>query len=262
VTAATGLELAVAEPAGEPRATLYALHGGGLNGDYWDCRHDRALSLAALGVQLGFRVAHPDRPGHRANRERWPRGLAARDEAALHVATITARWGDDAPVVLVGHSAGSIVALHAAAEHAWPGLLGVDYSGVGITLDPGSGDDDDRRTRFWGPTAAYPPATWEKGGRPTEPTIPHDGTSAREWSQVFAGVAAAVRVPVRVTFAATERWWGGVDDVLAAVAAGFTATPSVTTAVEPGAGHNLSLGFAARAYHLQVCAFAERCLRR
>jgi hypothetical protein len=36
----------------------------------------------------------------------------------------------------------------------------------------------------------------------------------------------------------------------------------VETAVQPGAGHNISLGWAARSYHLEVLSFAERCLLR
>jgi pimeloyl-ACP methyl ester carboxylesterase len=261
VQTGTGLTVVVAEPQRQARMTLYALHGGGLNGSYWDCASDPDLSLVRLAVSLGYRVVYPDRPGYRANRDRWPDGLPPDDEAALHVETIRSCWGE-APVVLVGHSAGAMVSLHAAALVAWPGLRGVDYSGVGIQLDPRPDEDARSRVRFWGPAELYPPGTFESGVRPTEPTIAHDGESARRWGERFSSIASMVRVPVRVTFADHERWWGGVHHVLAAVAQGYTRSVEVQTSVEYGAGHNLSVGYAARSYHLGVLAFAERCGRR
>jgi hypothetical protein len=42
----------------------------------------------------------------------------------------------------------------------------------------------------------------------------------------------------------------------------FTAAPRVDARVQAGAGHNISLGWAARAYHLGALAFAEECLAR
>jgi len=257
---APDLVVRVAEPDGPPRATIYALHGGGLNGDYWDCPVDPSMSLVRLGVTLGFRIAHPDRPGYRENRDRWPDGLPPTEEAALHVATIQARWRDD-PVLLVGQSAGSMVAVHAAALHHWPGLVGLEYSGVGVELDVPTSDDE-RRDRFWGDRTRYPPGTFDPGGRPIEPIVEADGASSRAWAGRFADLAARVRVPVRATFADADAWWGPVDRAAAEIRRAFTASPSVEVEIEPGAMHNLSLGWAARSYHLQVLAFGERCIDR
>jgi hypothetical protein len=66
-----------------------------------------------------------------------------------------------------------------------------------------------------------------------------------------------------VTLAEHEPWWITGQDELRVIAASFSAAPVVETAVQPAAGHNISLGWAARSYHLAVLAFAERCrLRR
>ena len=258
---AAELALRIAEPAGPARVTLYALHGGGLHGGYWDCARDPSLSLLQLGASLGFRVVAPDRPGYGANHEPWPAGLAAADEAALHAATIRRHWGDD-PVVLVGQSAGAIVSVHAAARFGWPGLIGLDYSGVGIRLNAETATTGGSRAAFWGPDELYPSGTFESGGRPLATVVPPDGDSAREWADVFPDLAARVRVPVRVTFVERERWWDDGAGILPTVAAAYTGSPKVETDVQPNGGHNLSLGFGARPYHLRVLAFAEACLQR
>ncbi|MGE0306442.1 MAG: alpha/beta hydrolase [Acidimicrobiia bacterium] len=262
--AASGLRVPVAEPTGTARCTIYALHGGGLNGDYWDCPTDTDLSLVRLATSLGYRVAHPDRPGHRAGDARWPGGLSTEAEAAVHTETIRELWPDE-PVVLLGQSAGAMVALHIAAsasDGSLPQLLGIDYSGVGITLDVSRIVDGLTLESFWGPKSLYPPATFTPEGRVTAPTTEHDGTAANSWSQAFHSVAARVQIPVRVTMVDHEAWWGEVSSTLIDVAAGFTSAVSVQTNIEYAAGHNVSVGLSARSYHLGVLAFVEQCLRR
>ena len=205
-----GLHVPIGEPAGPARCTIYALHGGGLNGDYWDCPTDTDLSLVRLATTLGYRVAHPDRPGHRNGDARWPGGLSADAEAALHAATIRELWPDE-PVVLLGQSAGAMVALHVAAiaaDDSLPQLLGIEYSGVGISLDVSRISGGLTLESFWGPISLYPPATFTPAGRVTTPTTEHDGIAAQTWSESFHGVARQVRVPVRVTMVDHEAWWG------------------------------------------------------
>lgn len=259
-TVSTGMVVRHAEPA-RPKATIYALHGGGLNGTYWDCKLDRSLSLVALGNELGFRVAFADRPGYGVNRDLWPDGVPAIDEGRLHAAAARELWADE-PVLLVGQSAGSIVALWSAAYADWPRLVGVDYSGIGISLRAQSPEREDRRALFWGREDLYPPGTFAPGGRPVEAVVGVDGISSVEWKDRFADVAARVTVPVRITIVDHERWWGEIDEIVASKPPAFTSAPVVTVSIEHEAGHNLSLGYAARAYHLRVIAFAEECLRR
>src|SRR6516225_4087015 len=56
-----------ARPAGAPRATIVALHGGGYSADYWNHPLDPAASLLTLGLALGYRVVAIDRPGYGAS---------------------------------------------------------------------------------------------------------------------------------------------------------------------------------------------------
>ena len=257
----TGLVLPVAEPDGAVRGTIYALHGGGLSSAYWDCPFESALSLARLATAAGFRVAYPDRPGHRTNEERWPGGMPADEEARLHVATI-GEVLSEGPLFLLGQSAGSMISLCAAATGAIANLAGIEYSGIGLHLDHDREHDGPIMERYWGPMALYPPEVFAPEGRAvTTPIVGEDGTSAFGWWKVFPSVAAKVTVPVRITMVDHELWWGPIPQALAEMSAGLSASPRVETNVEPGAGHNLSIGWAARAYHMGVLAFFERCLR-
>jgi hypothetical protein len=71
-----------------------------------------------------------------------------------------------------------------------------------------------------------------------------------------------VRVPVQVGVGQHERVWQSGPEGLAEVAALFTASPRVNVHEQPDAGHNLSVGLAARAYHLALLSFVEECLVR
>jgi hypothetical protein len=68
-----------------------------------------------------------------------------------------------------------------------------------------------------------------------------------------------VRVPVRFTFAEHERWWHHDAESLAELR-GLLPAPRVIVDRLPHAGHNVSLGLAARTYHLRALAFFDECL--
>jgi hypothetical protein len=53
--------------------------------------------------------------------------------------------------------------------------------------------------------------------------------------------------------------WSWGPDALADIASLFTSSPRTLINEQPFSGHNLSLGFSARAYHLTVLSFAEEC---
>jgi hypothetical protein len=76
----------------------------------------------------------------------------------------------------------------------------------------------------------------------------------------FPALAARVRVPVRYSLGDHEKVWSSGALALAEVAALFTASPRVVVDEQAEAGHNLSLGLSALAYHLKVLSFAEECV--
>src|SRR5215471_4641908 len=125
-------------PAGAPRATIVALHGGGYSAGYWDHPLDPAWSLLTLGTALGYRVAAIDRPGYGASH-----GLVGDDarmarqaEIALDlIDTLRADTDTGAAVFLIGHSMGAVLALHIAASARASAIAAVDISGLPFIFD-------------------------------------------------------------------------------------------------------------------------------
>ncbi|MGV9558814.1 alpha/beta hydrolase family protein [Streptomyces sp. NPDC003401] len=254
---------------GTPRATVVAVHGGGMTAAYFDARARPELSLLRLGARLGYNVLAVDRPGYGRSAAALPDGLGVTDQTPLLHAALTdftRRHPAGAGLLLLAHSFGGKLALSLAA-HAPDGgpLLGVDVSGCGRRYTPAAADDvragrtADQR-RHWGPLRLYPPGTFRAGAAVVAPMPAREAADLAHWPHLFPRLAPRVRVPVRVTFAEHERWWHHEDTELAALAAEFTASPRALVERQPDAGHNISLGWAARAYHLRALAFLEECL--
>ncbi|WP_405826861.1 alpha/beta fold hydrolase [Streptomyces sp. NBC_01390] len=268
---AAGIPLSalISEPVGAPaRAAVVAVHDSGTNADYFDGRARPQLSLLTLGASLGYTVIAVDRPGYRLSADQLPYGLGLLGQAAALRAALddfSSRFATGGGLFLLAHSYGGNVALAAAADHTPPGLLGLDISGCGheYAVDPHEVSvllDRGRSAKNWGPLSLYPPGTFS-GARCRAEDMP-----ARERAELaarpglFRSVAPRVRVPVRLTFAEHEAWWRQDGDTLADLAAQFVAAPRVTVDRQPDAGHNISLGWAARSYHLRALAFLESCL--
>lgn len=257
------------EPAqGPPRAVIVALHGGGMNAGYFDGQAHPDVSLLALGARLGFTVLALDRPGYGASAARLPGGQRLSAQAATVRAAIAAFTTAHAPTagtLVLGHSFGAKVALAVAAAWDASPLLGVDVSGCGrrlavhprqISPDGGAG----LRHRNWGPLSLYPPDTFRMCQTVVAPMPAQELSTVASWMRLSAVILPRVRVPVRLTFAQHEAWWGQADDDLADLRGQLSAAPRVVVDRLPHAGHNISLGWAARAYHLKVLAFVEECL--
>ncbi|WP_063761396.1 alpha/beta hydrolase [Streptomyces exfoliatus] len=257
-----------------PRATVVALHGAGMSGGYFDGSAHPDASLLGLGARLGYAVLAVDRPGYGDSAPVLPRGCDRQEQSALlraALAEFAATHETGAGMFLLGHSYGGMLALTAAADGLASGgtasgvpLLGVDVSGCGrrLAVDPVPPEGSLRRTaRHWGPLRCYPPDTFRSSQTLVGPVPERERGDAGAWADLFPGVAARVRVPVRLTFAAHEAWWRQDDAELAQLASAFTDAPRVLVERQPQAGHNISLGWAARAYHLRALAFAEDCLR-
>ena len=263
------LSALLAEPAGgAPRAAVVALHGSGMNAAYFHARADPRLSLLTLGPRLGYTVLALDRPGYGRSATAVPDGQRLAEQTRTVRAALgdfAARHATGAGTFLLAHSFGGKVALTAAADDGVPGLLGVDVSGCGheYAVAPRTVSDLDgpeRRRRNWGPLRLYPPGTFAAGGAFVAAVPPREYADLADWPRVLDAAAPRIRVPLRFTFAEHEGWWRHDDTRLRSLKTRFTAAPRVVVDRQADAGHNISLGWAARSYHLSALAFLEDCL--
>lgn len=252
-----------------PRAVVVALHGGGMRAGYFDGRADPSTSLLTLAASCGYTALALDRPGYGSSTSAHPEGVGL-DAQARRVREALAAHARGHPTgagfFLVGHSLGGKVALAVAADWSGDGLLGVEVSGISDrwAVDPRTlvGADGLRTRRLhWGPLSLYPPRTFQLAEHLVAPLPAREAAEAPGWPARYRELARSVRVPVRFTFAEHERWWRCDARTVEAMTARL-ASPLVRTERQEGAGHNISLGLAARGYHLRVLAFLEECLLR
>ncbi|MDR3081395.1 MAG: alpha/beta fold hydrolase, partial [Streptomyces sp.] len=254
----------LAEPAGgRPRAVVVAVHGGGMRAGYFHSRARQGLSLLTAGAELGYTVLALDRPGYGSSAPALPEGLSLCEQAAtLHaaLAAFADRHETGAGFFLVAHSNGGKLALASAADDP-TGLLGLDISGLGSRLAvdvhqlPGPAGHGEWR-RHWGALRLYPPDAFRLGRSLVSPVPAREAPEGPLWPELDPGLAARVQVPVRFTFAEQEQWWHFDDEAIAALRRPLS-SPRVSVDHQPDAGHNISLGWAARTYHLRALAFLE-----
>ncbi|MDG4763535.1 alpha/beta fold hydrolase [Solwaraspora sp. WMMD406] len=258
----------LAEPENKPvRAAVVALHGVGMNAGYFDAQSSPDLSLLRLGPSLGYTVLSLDRPGYGRSAKQLPQGQRLVDQIAAvgqALEAFSSRFAIGTGVLLLAHSFGGKVAIGAAASDATGILAGLDLSGIGHRQEMARcGGAAEQRGGWecnWGPLRLYPSSTFCPAGAPVEPTPPLDIVDASRWPAHFDELAPDVRVPVRLTFAEHESWWRHDPDTVAELIAVFRAAPRVAVEHLRDAGHNISLGWAARSYHLRALAFLEECL--
>jgi pimeloyl-ACP methyl ester carboxylesterase len=244
-------------------------------------RRDRA-ALLRLGRRLGFTVLALDRPGYGRSSGLLPRGQLLSEQADTVYGALdefAAGYATGAGIFVVGHSYGLKLGLFLAAHPRGKELLGVDGSGAAYRYQPALhpaaaqaelGADGSvaayasrsPRALFWGSGALYPPGTFTPGMRPIAPVPELETYESALWPDLLPAVAAEVRVPFQFSVAEHEQWWRVTDADLTEYQALFTATPRLVVRRQPAAGHNISLGWAARSYHLNALAFAEQCLLR
>lgn len=252
------------EPASAPaRAVIVAIHGAGMRAGYFDARTDPALSLCSVATRLGYSVLAVDRPGYGESAAWYPRGLTLDEQADALCAALAAI---DCRTFLLAHSYGGALALIAAARAPELDLIGVDVSGIGHRRAHETvplADFSHRRAwpLHWGKLGLYPPRTFELAV-PLAAEVPvNELAGILRWPARMPAVAAAVRAPVRFTFAEHERWWAH-DAAAVAELESLFAPGGVVVDRLPAAGHNISLGWAAAAYHLAALAFLEQSLSR
>ncbi|MFI6488398.1 alpha/beta hydrolase [Streptomyces sp. NPDC050564] len=250
-----------------PRAVVVAVHGGGMRAGYFDGRAHPGLSLLELGAALGFTVLALDRPGYGLSAARFPAGQTlAEQSVTLHAAldTFARRHHIGAGFFLLAHSFGGKLALTAAADDAGGRLVGLDISGCGYqyAVDPAELPHPHSlatRRLSWGPLQLYPPNTFAGSRSVLAPMPEREWGEAADWPGLFPGIARRVRTPVRLTFAQYEAWWRHDEEAVAAMT-GMLSGTRVVLDRQPDAGHNISLGWAARSYHLRALGFLEECL--
>lgn len=266
----TTLSGLLALPSGpdHPRGLIVAVHGANMHAGYFDARSAPGLSLLEIGSRLGYAVWAPDRPGIGASADLEDDRLRLFPQAELLMDAIdeyrrTRPTG--AGVVLVGHSYGLKVAWAMAASGRGRDLLGVDGSGAGVryafdwgTVPGGHARrPDDMQRRTWGPRSLYPQGTISRRTLPMHPMPGAQASEGGRWPEEVRRLAPRITVPIRVTFAEHEGLWPVDSPSLEEVRSAFPNAPRVHVEIEPNAGHNISLGWAAHSYHLKVLAFAE-----
>ncbi|MCG5434242.1 alpha/beta hydrolase [Mycobacterium sp. MYCO198283] len=258
--------------AAAPRAAVVAFHGGATTSAYFDCPDLPRLSLLRLGAALGFSVLALDRPGYGASAPHAESMMSPQYRVDLSWRAVDALLppaARGAGVFLLGHSIGSEHALRLATDPRGATLLGLEISATGRAQQPaarriletaavheipkGLGD------LLWRPDALYPPQN-AGGRRIASRGCRWEGPVAAGWREDLPAMAARLDVPVRFSLGDHERVWENGPAALTAVAALFTASPRAVWHEQHEAGHNLSLGHTATAYHLSLLAFVEECV--
>ncbi|MGW4563730.1 alpha/beta hydrolase [Streptomyces sp. NPDC004561] len=266
---AAGLTLSglLAEPPdGPPRATVVAVHGGGMLAGYFDGQVHPDLSLLTLGARLGFTVLALDRPGYGRSARQIPAGMTLAEQSAVLSAALgafAARHAVGRGFLLLAHSYGGKLALTTVADT--PGLLALDASGVGHRFSVAPTGRRLRRNldweRNWGPLGLYPAGTFRAAEALVAPMPEREASEVDLWPEMFEDLAPRIDIPLRLTFAEHEGWWVHEEQDLDHLASRLTKAPVLRIGHQPRAGHNISLGLAARSYHLSAFAFFEECLQ-
>jgi pimeloyl-ACP methyl ester carboxylesterase len=252
-------------PVTKPRATVVALHGGGMTSAYFDGQAHPDVSLLTLGARLGYTVLAIDRPGYGLSAAQLPDGAPLAEQAELVQAALQS-FSSSYPVghgmFLLAHSYGGKLALATTARAPVPGLFGIDISGCGhqYARQPDLTSAPRRAAKLnWGQLSFYPPGTFAASA-PIAGRMPvREYQELGLWPERFPGIAARVTVPVRFTFAEHEPWWRTDGEAIADMTAQL-ASPYTIVEQHRRAGHNISLGWSARPYHLRALAFLEECL--
>ncbi len=259
-------------PASAPRALIVAIHGHGMHAGYFDSQAAPGLSLLELAAATGYAVWAPDRPGIGRSTGLPDESLTLFAQADLLSRAVDA-FGSAFPVgagvVLVGHSYGLKVAWTMASRDDERRFLGVEGASSGITYafewgaEPtvaGSGRPARPVVDTWGPRSFYPSGALERDVLPTHGGSAVQRSEGPAWPAEIRSMGHGIEVPMRITFGDHETIWPLTAAHFEEMRSVFSGSPELEIAIEPSAAHNLSLGWAARAYHLRVLAFAERCV--
>ncbi|BBZ47756.1 alpha/beta hydrolase [Mycobacterium parmense] len=269
----------VAEPErpADPKAVIMAIHGGGTTAIYFDCPGHPSLSLLRAGAAAGFTVVALDRPGYGSSAP-YPEAMAQPgqrvDLAYGAVDRILGERPRGAGLFLMSHSGGCELAMRMATDggtaRRGAGLLGMELAGTGLHYHPAARDILRTATRerrpaglrelLWHPERLYPPEVLD--GATVSPTAPsYEDQMVSDWARrTFPALAPSVRIPVHFSIAEHEKVWQSDASAMVEVEAQFCGAPRFVVHRQPDAGHNLSLGHNAGAYHAEVLSFFDECV--
>lgn len=256
--------------ADDPRAVIVALHGGASTAAYFDCPGHPRLSLLRTGAALGYTVVALDRPGYGSSAA-YPDAMERPEQRVnLGYGALDQILGDrprGAGLFLMAHSNGCELALRMAADDRSTDLLGVELAGTGTTYQPAAMDilrnaGPDSRPRglrelLWEPAELYPDDVLSGITNASTGAL-YEAAMVADWPRHdFAALAAQVRLPVQFSHADHEYIWESGPEALDRIGTMFTTSPRFTINEQTCAGHNLSVGHTAAAYHLKVLSFVE-----
>src|SRR6202008_2625538 len=240
---------------------------------YFDCPGHPSFSLLRTGAEAGFTVVALDRPGY-GSFGPFPEAMTQPGQrvnlAYGAVDRILGQRARGAGLFLMGHSGGCELTMRMAADERGSDLLGIELAGTGRHYHPASREVLKTATRdrkpaglrelLWHPERLYPPEGL--AGSSFYPGAPAWGDlMVSNWArQDFPALAPAVRVPVHFSIAECERVWQTDDSALTEISSLFSGAPRFIVHRQPDAGHNISLGYTAPAYHATVLSFVEECV--
>jgi pimeloyl-ACP methyl ester carboxylesterase len=275
-----GIEIAAVrhdprQPSGRP--LIATLHGGLYTGRYFDVPVPPTGSFVDLATRLGHPTICFDRPGYGASGALTPEENTFERQAELLGAAIGELAGD-APVMLVGHSIGGMIALTVAALSDGPALLGVSVTGMGAVIPPGglseqlaaaaagSGQDvialppEQCDPVMFGPPGTFDPGVLDAAHATYAPAPAVELVAASRWAaEKLPGLAPNVTVPVHNVLAEHDSLWDTSPESIERFVALFSAAPSVDAGVMRNVGHSIDHHTAAPALHLRQLAFAHEC---
>lgn len=261
--------LALAEEGTSSNDFVLALHGRATNARYFHGGAHPSVSFLRYAAAAGWNVLALDRPGYGTSAGDLPRGQKLAEQSAtlrqaLHAFGEVVSPG--ARFLVLGHSYGGKLALRLAADDTEGRILGVDVSGCASVysshgrLPPANLVEEARLN--WGPLRLYPPGTFQSTREIASPVPPREDAEWSTWTDRFANMASRVKVPLRFTFAEHEHWWDLGDTAIAGMTEQLSSAPEVRVCHQAGAGHNISLSWAAPEYHEKVLSFFTTCLSR
>jgi pimeloyl-ACP methyl ester carboxylesterase len=255
----------------DPRAVIVAIHGGGTTALYFDCPGHPELSLLRGGAERGYTVVAIDRPGYGSSAA-YPDAVAEPEQRTRLAYGLVDKVLREKPcgagLFLMGHSGGCELSMRMAAEQR-ADLIGMELAGTGRHYHPAAREILKTATRehrpsgmrelLWHPPELYPPEMLS-GATVYPGAPPYEDMMVSNWArQDFPALAPNVRVPVQFSIAEHEKVWQCDAAAQTEITSMFANATTFRINEQAGAGHNISVGHTASAYHETVFAFVDQC---